>query len=215
MALSEAPKIMDLFAGAGGMSEGFRQAGYVSALAIEYDEMASTTFSFNHPETPIITKDIRLVQEDEVTSIINGHAIDVVCGGPPCQGFSLAGQRLADDPRNQLFVEFVRMIKLIKPRFFVFENVSGITSMAGGAILDVILNEFRGAGYECTYKVLNAADYGVPQARPRFFLVGSRDGEKYRFPSPSHVPTTANDLFLSNTPNTLLKNPALDVEFGI
>lgn len=202
-ALIESPKIVDLFAGAGGMSEGFRQAGYTSALAIEYDEMASRTFSFNHPNTPIITKDIRLVQEDEIKSIINKSVVDVICGGPPCQGFSLAGQRLADDPRNQLFMEFVRILRLLKPRYFVFENVSGITSMAGGVILEAILKEFQNAGYECTFKVLNAADYGVPQARPRFFLVGSRDGEKYKFPEPTHTASGTGDLFLSNRPKHL------------
>ena len=201
--MSDAPKIVDLFAGAGGMSEGFRQAGFVSALAIEYDEMASRTFNFNHPTTPILTKDIREIQEAELRGLIRDQIVDVVCGGPPCQGFSLAGQRLADDPRNQLFLEYIRILNLIRPRFFVLENVSGITSMAGGAILDAILGEFRKAGYECTFKVLNAADYGVPQARPRFFLVGSRDGEKYRFPDPSHIPGTVNDLFLSNTPTHL------------
>ena len=201
--LNNTPKIVDLFAGAGGMTEGFEQAGYQSALAIEYDEMAAKTFSFNHPKTPVFIKDIRTVQETDVLEILRGSTIDVLCGGPPCQGFSLAGQRLADDPRNQLFLEFVRMINLIKPRFFVFENVSGITSMSGGAILEAILQEFRRSGYDCFFKVLNAADYGVPQARPRFFLVGTRDGEKYHFPDPSHVPASANDLFSSNTPKHL------------
>nr|WP_013496760.1 DNA cytosine methyltransferase [Paracoccus aminophilus]ADF47149.1 cytosine specific DNA methyltransferase [Paracoccus aminophilus JCM 7686] len=197
------PKIVDLFAGAGGMTEGFEQAGYQSALAIEYDEMAAKTFSFNHPQTPVFIKDIRTIQEESVREALKYSPIDVLCGGPPCQGFSLAGKRLTDDPRNQLFLEFVRMVNLINPRFFVFENVSGITSMSGGAILEAILQEFRTSGYECFFKVLNAADYGVPQARPRFFLIGTRDGEKYNFPDPSHAPTSVNDLFLSNMPRHL------------
>ena len=98
--LSNTPKVVDLFAGAGGMTEGFEQAGYQSALAIEYDEMAAKTFSFNHPKTPVFIKDIRTVQETDVLEILRGSTIDVLCGGPPCQGFSLAGQRLADDPRK-------------------------------------------------------------------------------------------------------------------
>lgn len=195
-------KILDLFSGAGGMTEGFKQAGYTSALAIEYDEMAARTFSFNHPKTPLIIRDIRDVSEDDIKPFIKGD-IDVVCGGPPCQGFSLAGQRLTDDPRNRLFLEYVRVLKIIMPRFFVFENVSGITSMAGGATLDAILSEFTKCGYKCTFKLLNAADYGVPQARPRFFIIGTRDSEDYSLPAPTHVPTGSGDLFSSHMPEYL------------
>lgn len=196
-------KIVDLFAGAGGMSEGFRLAGYESILAIDHDEMAAKTFKFNHPETRFLIKDICEVRSDDLIEITKSTPVEVLCGGPPCQGFSLAGQRLADDPRNRLFMEFVRILNVLRPRFFVFENVSGITSMAGGAILEVILDEFRRSGYECNYKVLNAADYGVPQARPRFFLVGTRDGESYRFPDASHVPASKHDLFSAGRPKQL------------
>ncbi len=165
--------------------------------------MAATTYKFNHPDTPILVKDIRSVSNEDLLEATKSVDIDVLCGGPPCQGFSLAGQRLADDPRNGLFLEFVRVLRVLNPRFFVFENVSGIMSMSGGGILEAILRKFRAANYNCTFKVLNAADYGVPQARPRFFLVGTRDGEKYAFPNPTHFPLGEPDLFATNITNHL------------
>jgi len=177
------------------MTEGFRRAGFQTRLAIEFDAMAAKTFVHNHPDTPLMLRDIRSVSDDDLRSALRPDAVDVLCGGPPCQGFSLAGQRLTDDPRNRLYLEFVRVLRALSPRFFVFENVSGIASMAGGAVLAAIVQQFREAGYHCTYKVLNAADYGVPQARPRFFLIGSRDAEPYRFPLPSHVAVPQGDLF--------------------
>jgi DNA (cytosine-5)-methyltransferase 1 len=203
---SQLPTVIDLFAGAGGMSEGFRAAGFHTALAIEFDEMAATTYRYNHPDTPLIVDDIRNVTNQQIASSLSCSGVtnvDVVCGGPPCQGFSLAGQRLADDPRNRLFEEFVRVVSFTKPKFFVFENVSGLVSMAGGAILRAILNEFIVAGYSCSYRLMNAADYGVPQARPRFVIIGSRAGKEVGFPDPTHVPATSADLFLHNKPKQL------------
>lgn len=183
------PTVIDLFSGAGGMAEGFRQSGYQTLMATDYDAMAAKTFQFNHPSVPFALGDLRELSVAQILDQANiqvGQAT-VVCGGPPCQGFSLAGQRIADDPRNQLFREFVRVVEGLQPQFFLFENVSGLVSMQGGAVLQAILREFGRLGYGCAFKTLNAAEYGVPQARPRFILIGSRESESIGFPIATHV----------------------------
>ncbi len=185
--------VIDLFSGAGGMAEGFRQAGFKTLMATDYDEMAAKTFTFNHPGTPFVIKDIRALSVAEILDM-SGSAVGtptVVCGGPPCQGFSLAGQRMADDPRNKLFQEFVRIVQGVQPRVVVFENVSGLVSMQGGAVLQAILQEFAGIGYRCEFKVLNAAQYGVPQARPRFIMMGVREGACIGLPPQTHFQNKA------------------------
>ena len=183
------PRAIDLFAGAGGLSEGLRRAGFQTIVANEADEMAAKTFHFNHPEVPLIIRDVREVNSDEILCAggVKKGEVELVCGGPPCQGFSLAGQRLGADPRNSLFKEFVRIVKGVEPRLFLFENVPGITSMQSGRVLDAILREFKQLGYKCAFRVLNAADYGVPQARPRFILLGSLDEFEPSFPEPTHI----------------------------
>jgi DNA (cytosine-5)-methyltransferase 1 len=140
--------------------------------------------------------------------------VTVVCGGPPCQGFSLAGPRIADDPRNQLFKEFVRVVAGVRPQFFLFENVFGLVSMQGGAVLQAILREFSKLGYHCEFKILNAAEYGVPQARPRFIIIGSRDGSGSGFPMPSHVITRGNGNAGTKT-NTQLNFFEAHMQLGV
>ena len=181
--------VIDLFSGAGGMAEGFKQAGFTTLMATDFDEMAAKTFRYNHPEVPFLTGDIKALSVNEIRDVagLGLKHPTVVCGGPPCQGFSLAGPRIADDPRNKLFQDFVRIVSGLEPEFFVFENVSGLVSMQGGAVLQAILREFKAVGYTCDFKVLNAADYGVPQARPRFILLGSKSGRHTGFPRPTHV----------------------------
>jgi DNA (cytosine-5)-methyltransferase 1 len=181
--------VIDLFSGAGGMAEGFKQAGFRTLFANDFDEMAAKTFSFNHPDVPFLIRDIRALPVSEIRDLaaLGRHSPTVVCGGPPCQGFSLAGPRIADDPRNKLFLEFVRVVEGLEPEFVVFENVSGLVSMQGGAVLQAILREFKRVGYACDFRVLNAADYGVPQARPRFIMIGAKSGQHPAFPRPSHL----------------------------
>lgn len=192
------PTAIDLFAGAGGMTEGLRKAGFQSVLANEYDEMAGLTFQTNHPDVPLLVKDVKTLSVDEVlerTGLAVGE-LSLISGGPPCQGFSLAGPRFDGDPRNQMFKEFVRLVDGLRPQAFLFENVSGILSMSGGSVLRAIMSEFTDIGYRCEYKLLSAADYGVPQARPRFILIGVRDGDVIGFPDPTHGQATLNrDLF--------------------
>lgn len=186
------PTVIDLFSGAGGMAEGFRQAGFKNLMATDFDEMAAKTFKFNHPNVPFLLNDLRKIEVSQILEIseIKKGSVAVVCGGPPCQGFSLAGQRIANDPRNQLFKEFVRIVDGVQPEFFLFENVAGLVSMQKGAVLHAILRELKSIGYQCDFDILNAADYGVPQARPRFIILGSRDKKNLGFPPPTHFKNT-------------------------
>ena len=174
--------VIDLFAGCGGLSTGFEMAGYKIPLAVEKDEWASETYKFNHPDTKVVTDDITKVMD--LDSLLDDPkiVIDGIIGGPPCQGFSLSGNRDKKDPRNSLFMEFVRFVKHFKPKFFVMENVTGILSMqtkSGELVKDVILDEYRNAGYNVEIFVLNAAEFGVPQARIRVFFIGLRDDIEY------------------------------------
>lgn len=182
-------KTIDLFAGAGGITEGFRKAGYTCVCANDCDEEAKHTFTYNHPNAAFVLKDVKEVTADELLSAAHCLAseIDVITGGPPCQGFSLAGRRLSDDPRNMLFREYIRIAKDVQPKVIFFENVCGIMNMQGGKVLTAIVSEFEAIGYRCKYDVVNAADFGVPQARPRFVLIGVRGFDiKITFPHPTH-----------------------------
>ena len=169
--------LIDLFAGCGGLSLGFEMAGFNIPLAIEIDEWAAETYEKNHPTTKVLIDDI--TQINDLRKIISKEdlPIDGIIGGPPCQGFSLSGNRDKKDPRNSLFMEFVRFVKYFTPKFFVMENVPGILSMKtkdNQKVKDIILSEFRAAGYNVKICKLNAAEYGVPQARERVFFIGIR-----------------------------------------
>lgn len=167
--------IIDLFAGCGGLSTGFEMAGFTIPLAVEKDEWASETYMHNHKDTKVVTEDITQVLDLDTLLPDKNMKIDGIIGGPPCQGFSLSGNRDKKDPRNSLFMEFVRFVKHFKPRFFVMENVTGILSMetkAGEKVKDVILREFDNIGYNVEIYVLNAAEFGVPQSRIRVFFIG-------------------------------------------
>lgn len=192
---------IDLFSGAGGMAEGFKRAGFKALVATDYDLMAGRTFQHNHPDTPFILADIAELDTDDLMSAakVQPGEVDVVCGGPPCQGFSLAGARLADDPRNQLFLEFARVLCAVQPRFFIFENVAGLISMQGGAVLTAILSTFRELGYSCSWKLVNAADYGVPQSRPRVIIMGHRGEGAPTFPPATHGPSSQQSSFFNQT----------------
>ena len=182
--------IIDLFAGCGGLSLGFEMAGFNIPLAIEKDEWAAETYKLNHKNTKVIVGDItKLV---DLNSLIDKKiSVDGIIGGPPCQGFSLSGNRDKNDPRNSLFMEFVRFVNFYTPKFFVMENVPGILSMKtkkNKLVKDLIINEFESIGYFVRVKMLNAAEYGVPQTRQRVFFIGIRNdlklNEEKLFPKP-------------------------------
>lgn len=184
---------MDLFSGCGGLTKGFSMAGIRSIFASDIDENCEKTFKRNFPDVPFLCKDITQITREEVDSLTGGVIPDVIIGGPPCQGFSLANKRrnkVADDPRNRLFYGFIKFINWYSPRLFVMENVKGLLSMKDGEVLETILNEFKNAGqyggYDVVFKVLLASDYGVPQNRERVIIIGTRKdlALKPRLPEP-------------------------------
>lgn len=168
--------VIDLFAGCGGLSLGFEMEKFNIPLAIEKDEWAAETYKKNHPNTNVIVGDITKIT-DLKKLLPSKMIIDGIIGGPPCQGFSLSGNRDKNDPRNSLFMDFVRFVNFYKPKFFVMENVTGILSMKtkeNKYVKDLILQEYDNAGYNVKICKLNAADYGVPQARIRVVFMGIR-----------------------------------------
>lgn len=174
---------VELFAGVGGMSLGAQMAGINVKLAIEIDPSAAKTYKQNHKNTSVKVEDVRNISC--IDMIADGPTI--LMGGPPCQGFSYSNQKtrnLSND-KNWLFTHFVRLARQWKPDWVVLENVSGIVRTEKGFFLKQIMSEFESIGYTISYKILNAADYGVPQTRQRFFLVGSLHGIKYEFPEPT------------------------------
>ncbi len=184
---------VDLFSGAGGITEGFKRDGrYKCVCANDVDQCARETFEYNHKGVPYILKDVKELTGKEIEKKFNNicSKIDLITGGPPCQGFSLAGLRLDNDPRNTLFREYIRIAKELQPKVIFFENVHGLISMKNGLILNAIISEFKDIGYNCEYRIVNAADYGVPQSRPRFILIGIKNSYNFSitFPEPTHRP---------------------------
>ena len=171
---------IDLFSGCGGMTLGFQWAGVHSILASDIDENCEKTFRRNFPETPFLCGDLAGFKKSDFDALIGSKPIDIIIGGPPCQGFSLANKRrnkVSEDPRNKLFYEFVKTIQWYNPKAFVMENVKGLLSMQSGEVIKQIQEEFIHAGdkgYEVRTQVLKASDYGVPQARERVIIIGIR-----------------------------------------
>lgn len=178
--------VIDLFCGAGGLSEGFEDAGFNIVAGNDVDKNMIASFKLNHPNAKAIAGDISQIDVDKLLSEIGKtkEDIDLVIGGPPCQGFSTVGNRKEDDPRNRLFYEFVRFVREIKPKMFVMENVTGILTMKGGEVKKIIKGEFEKLGYKVKIQILKAEEYGVPQKRRRVFFVGNRFGREFEFPKP-------------------------------
>lgn len=171
---------IDLFAGAGGMSLGFEQAGFDVVAAVEVDPVHCAVHKFNFPDTAVIARSVVGLSAAEIrlAAGIGDRIVDCVFGGPPCQGFSLIGSRTLDDPRNRLVLEFVRIVAELGARTFVFENVKGLTLGKQRAFLDELVEAFGNAGYtvQTPWQVLNAANFGTPQNRERLILMGSKKG---------------------------------------
>ncbi|AFY94200.1 DNA cytosine methyltransferase [Chamaesiphon minutus] len=181
---------IDLFAGAGGMSLGFEQAGFDVVAAVEIDPIHCATHEYNFPLSATICASVIDLTGDEIRSRakLDDKDIDVVFGGAPCQGFSLMGKRVFEDPRNQLVFHYVRLVRELNPKYCVFENVKGLTLGKHAQFLDELITALGDAGYTVLtpYKVLNAADYGVPQDRRRLFLIGARKDMKLpEYPKPN------------------------------
>ena len=173
------PIAVDLFAGAGGMTLGFEQAGFDVLASVEIDPIHCAIHQFNFPFWTVLCKSVEETTGEEIrnSSQIANQEIDVVFGGPPCQGFSLIGKRSFDDPRNSLGFHFIRLVVELQPKFFVLENVKGMTVGKHKEFIAEIISQFSENGYQvnANYQVLNAANYGVPQNRERLFLLGARE----------------------------------------
>lgn len=166
-------KVLDLFCGIGGFSYGFKLAGFEVLGGIEVEPKFAQTFQKNFPESYVLVKDVKLVTEEELLNLFG--EVKVVIGGPPCQAFSTAGKRALDDPRALLVKEFLRVVQILKPELFVFENVKGFRAFAAGKLLKELLESFYDLGYSCSFDVVNAVNFAVPQKRERFVLIGIRD----------------------------------------
>ena len=176
---------IDLFAGAGGMSLGFDNAGFKNLLSVEFNKDFAETYKKNFPRHNLIVDDIKKKNEKQIYDIIKNEKVDVIIGGPPCQGFSIAGnigRNFIDDDRNRLFKEFVRFVKIIRPRMFVLENVAAMERHNKGKTIKEIVSSFKEIGYDIKYKVLNAVNYGVPQERRRIFIVGTLGENSFEYP---------------------------------
>ena len=193
---------IDLFSGAGGLHMGFEKAGYSIKLCIDNDALVERTHRRNFPDIPMINRDIQEVSAEEIESYLDGETLDVVIGGPPCQGFSTIGKRSSSDPekrakhdpRNELVLTYASLIKELRPKFIVMENVKGILTMQKGAYLKNVMSQLKEAGYNADYKLINMADYGVPEIRLRVIIIGNRVGLPVEFPLPDHSETGENGL---------------------
>ena len=170
---------IDLFCGAGGMSLGFSKAGYKNIFSVEVNPEFAKTYKRNFPDHKLIIKDIRSLSNDDILKLTNNTDVDVIIGGPPCQGFSIAGnigRTFLDDERNFLFKEFVRFVDIIDPKAFVMENVAALSTHLKGKTISEIEREFKkaGSGYNVVKDVINSVNYGIPQERRRTVIVGIR-----------------------------------------
>ncbi|MBQ9081953.1 MAG: DNA cytosine methyltransferase [Clostridia bacterium] len=177
---------IDLFAGCGGLSRGFMDAGFNIIVGVDNDQAALNTFARNHNGAKPLNADLSKQETfDEIKRIAGEREIDVIIAGPPCQGFSLTGPRNFDDPRNKLYLAVLEMVRQYQPKGFIIENVPGMATMYDGQVKDEVLHRFRNMGYNIECKILCAADYGVPQIRKRLIFMGIRaDIGIPKFPEP-------------------------------
>lgn len=204
---------VSLFSGAMGLDLGLEKAGINIKLCQDFDKNCYETMLANHRNA--MTGDIRDIEAETVLKASGLHKGEpfLICGGPPCQPFSTAGKRLGiNDPRGSLFMDYIRMVDYIRPRFFVFENVKGLVSIAvdeggePGSVLQIILSEFEKLGYKVVYRILDAVHYGVPQFRERLIILGSRDNEDIFLPVPSHFQKHQNPEMRWNVLGNVIKD---------
>lgn len=174
--------MVDLFSGAGGLSVGLEQAGFKSVLAIDNDKSSIKTYKQNHKDADVILGDIKKVKNEDILKIVKNRKIKLVCGGPPCQGFSTVGKNDPKDSRNHLFMDFVRIVELLKPDYLLVENVTGLLSRSNENTLQSIIKAFRKLGYYIDVKVLSAHHYGVAETRRRTIILGNKFGVKNIYP---------------------------------
>jgi DNA (cytosine-5)-methyltransferase 1 len=191
--------VIDLFCGCGGFSKGFEQAGFNVRFGIDLWEDAITTYKLNFPNAVVLNEDITKITGEKILKKIHLSAddVDVIIGGPPCQGFSVSGKRMIDDKRNVLYKSFVEIVSEIKPKIFVMENVPGLVRLFEGKVAKQVFEDFTNIGYNVSMKILSADNYGVPQQRKRVFFVGLNKEKidtsiSYAYPKPSYGKGTKN-----------------------
>ena len=187
-------KIIDLFCGIGGLSLGFEQAGFEVVAAIDMWKDAVITYNHNRKDKVAKVETVEDFNEKELLDLMRYQTITGIIGGPPCQGFSTVGRREIDDPRNIMYLEFYKAVKIANPDFFVIENVKGMLTLNKGAFVKDLIERFgpNGLGYNISYQLVNAADYGIPQNRYRVFYVGIK-GKEFKFPEPYNYQLTAKE----------------------
>lgn len=179
------PTYIDLFSGAGGLSYGFDKMNFENIFSVDIEPDFCKTYHTNFPKHYLIQDDIANITKNQINKIINGKEIDVIIGGCPCQGFSMAGnpgRKFIDDPRNHLFKEFARIVSIVNPKYFVIENVARLFTHKKGKTKEEIISLFSTLGYTVDCKVINSADYGVAQIRKRIIFIGNRISNKLEFP---------------------------------
>ncbi len=176
---------ISLFTGAGGLDIGFKEAGFEGLLASDIMPQARDTFSLNFPDEPYLLEDIRKLSISDIKSYIGNKKIDVIIGGPPCQGFSNMGNKNSADPRNMLFESYVKIVDVLRPKCFIFENVKGLFTMFEGRYFEQVVNAFMTIGYNLHYSMIDTSNYGVPQKRERVFIVGTISEDQFLFPAHS------------------------------
>jgi DNA (cytosine-5)-methyltransferase 1 len=199
------PIAIELFAGAGGLMLGLEMAGFDSVVANEIHSDPCKTLRRNFPNAMVVEGSIIGMSGEDLLKKAGFNKemlgdIDLIAGGPPCQGFSTAGLKNPSDSRNNLVGEFIRMVAELKPKYFLLENVSGLTTMYNGELFKNLLARIESIGYKYNYGILKAADYGVPQMRKRLIMLGARDGQPPELPKPTHVDPNNSNLF-----NSILK----------
>lgn len=206
-------KLLDLFCGAGGLSLGFEWAGYDVVAANDNFKQACDTFRYNNPKTTFLEGDIT---DDKIKktliSISKERGVDIIVGGPPCQGFSNAGKRMIDDPRNSLYKEFVTLVKKIKPKVFVLENVEGILTINNGKTFEEIKSNFTDLGYKVAGHKMHAVSFGVPQKRKRVIIIGVIKGDPEKCFPEAIIKDEKNHITVSNAISDL---PDIEVNGGL
>ncbi len=205
--------VIDLFCGCGGFSKGFEEAGYKVRFGIDMWKDATVTYKHNFPDAVVLNEDITNVTGKDILKVANlqNGEVDVIIGGPPCQGFSVSGKRMIDDERNKLYKSYVQIVSDIKPMVFVMENVPGLVRLFKGQVGEQVIEDFSNIGYVVQKKILSAENYGVPQQRKRVFFVGVRKdladkGYSYHYP----IPYMGNG---TNIPAWTCKDAISDLDF--
>jgi DNA (cytosine-5)-methyltransferase 1 len=202
--MREKKTVLDLFCGCGGLSYGFIEAGYEVLLGIDHWKDAITTFEKNHKKSLGLVADLFNETAKEISQKTGIKKVDLIIGGPPCQGFSVAGKRIVDDERNKLYKSFVSFVDFYKPKAFLMENVPNIVSMGQGVVKDNIIKDFEKLGYTVVYKVLMASEFGVPQNRKRAFFIGTKGKEEFCFPKANTTKLIPSKDAISDLPEKSL-----------